>query len=378
MAVTVKYAVSYTAVATGSGPVFPTPALAFAAMWMFSIVLIAGVVLIHNIMLSRRFRSATFYQVDLKKLPSGIPENLRIHTMDSVQSPVLIGLWEPRIYLPTSWSSWSPAQLHAVLSHEIAHNTHRDLWGVVFQTITVAAFGLNPLIWLVHYHVSQLRERRCDEAVIHDTGIRPLDSAHLLYLCLERQSGRFQSMAFGPPFFRSVRNISDRINHILSIPVNQSSASHWKRIPVVITGLLILPLSVQGIDQNITVPADRSFPTIFKPMADSSGVEIDLQWYDDTKTIKLQLTLPDGTHEAVLLTDSWNREIMLDTVRKILVEHGITLAGGDLYKKVDQARIRMISTYKGEGTKRMMKAIDFDYPALADSLKIEMIKRLSK
>ncbi|MEE2993386.1 MAG: hypothetical protein VX603_09480 [Gemmatimonadota bacterium] len=38
MAVTVKYAVSYTAVATGSGPVFPTPALAFAAMWMFSIV----------------------------------------------------------------------------------------------------------------------------------------------------------------------------------------------------------------------------------------------------------------------------------------------------------------------------------------------------
>lgn len=38
----------------------------------------------------------------------------------------------------------------------------------------------------------------------------------------------------------------------------------------------------------------------------------------------------------------------------------------------------MISTYKEEGTKRMMKAIDFDYQALADSLKIEMIKRPSK
>jgi hypothetical protein len=38
MTMAVKYAASYTAVATGGGSVFPTPVLAFAAMWMFSIV----------------------------------------------------------------------------------------------------------------------------------------------------------------------------------------------------------------------------------------------------------------------------------------------------------------------------------------------------
>ena len=357
MAMAVKHTVSYTSAAMG-GSIFPTPALALLALWLLSIALIFSIILIHNILLSRCLEATTPQRVHPENLPVGIPNGIEIYTIHTIRSPVLIGLWNPRIYLPSNWLSWSSAQLHAVLSHEIAHYTHRDLWGILFQTITVATYGLNPLIWLVHHRLSHLRERRCDEVVIHKTGIRPLIYAHLLYACLEGPSDRFQSMALGSPLFRSVRSISSRIKHILNLPASQTLASRWQCIPVVIAVLLIGPLSVQGIDQNKGRSMGRSLPPAFMPIADSSGVGIGLRWHDDAQMGTLELIFPDGSQERMLISDPLEIEGIFKIVHRKLAEHEITLTEGRLYRKVAQAQKQMIAGYKFKAEKHKIRVIE--------------------
>lgn len=357
MAMTVKYAASYTAVAVGSTTIFPTAALALACLWLCSAALVGSFVLIHNLLLFRRLSHTASAPVDLGCLSAILPAGVAIYENESVASPVLVGLLRPRIYLPAGWRVWSDRQLRAVLSHEVAHYKHRDLSGLVLQTITVIFFGLNPCLWLVHRKLTRLREQRCDEAAIQATGIPPVDYAKLLYTCLEKQAARYQSLALGSPLFRGTRSLKYRIGHILNLPAAMPPISGRKYVPIALAVLMILPLSVRGADWNRGGPA--SFSASMEE--DAGGVTINLRLYEDTKTVRLDLTLRGHEPEVIFLSGLRDLKLIMHTVRKKLAERDIPLSDEDLYKKVAEAHRQMIMIYKKEAGKRKMKAIDFDY-----------------
>ena len=84
---------------------------------------------------------------------------------DDVDSPFILGILRPRIYLP---SAMDPEQMPHVIAHERAHLKRLDHWWkpVGFALLTVHWF--NPVMWVAYVLLCKDIELACDEAVIRN------------------------------------------------------------------------------------------------------------------------------------------------------------------------------------------------------------------
>ncbi len=98
-------------------------------------------------------------QLGLQHLPSVV-------VFSGTKSPLLGGLWRPRLILPAGFSRiWSPQQQRAVLAHELAHLVHRDpLWQALLRLATVLLWW-HPGVWLLARRWRWWAELAADNAV---------------------------------------------------------------------------------------------------------------------------------------------------------------------------------------------------------------------
>ncbi|MCG8606228.1 M56 family metallopeptidase [bacterium] len=150
------------------------------------------------------------------KLVSDLRPFIRVFETEAVKTPVLIGLWQPKLYLPKNWSKWSPRERQGVMAHEIEHLRHRDLWVLGLQFLSLVLYGVNPLVWLVHQKLNQLRELRCDEAAIRQTGIKATEYCRLILKLAEKGTGQITPLVASKYFSQEKRFVSNRINHLLN------------------------------------------------------------------------------------------------------------------------------------------------------------------
>ena len=89
----------------------------------------------------------------------------------AVPAPMVIGLWRPRIVLPTGLvADLSDEQWHAVVLHEAAHIARGDLGVGLLQRLAAALFWWCPLLHLLNRRLSELREELCDNHVVREQG----------------------------------------------------------------------------------------------------------------------------------------------------------------------------------------------------------------
>lgn len=91
--------------------------------------------------------------------------NLRdnIFVCDDVNSPFILGVFRPKIILP---SGLSDEQAEYVIRHEKAHLRHRDnLWKPLGYAL-LAVYWFNPLVWAAYLLLCRDIELACDERVI--------------------------------------------------------------------------------------------------------------------------------------------------------------------------------------------------------------------
>lgn len=82
-------------------------------------------------------------------------------------TPALIGLRQPKILLPSDWSSrFTDRSLRHVLLHELLHIRHRDLLWNWIATAVQALHWFNPLVWFVVDRFQADRELRCDAGAL--------------------------------------------------------------------------------------------------------------------------------------------------------------------------------------------------------------------
>ncbi|MFQ5823312.1 MAG: TonB family protein [bacterium] len=170
----------------------------------------------------------------------GIP----VFITPKIKSPLLLGFWKPRLYLPSDWQNWSQNQLKSIIAHEKAHLNNLDMLVLVFQNLSIILFGINPFIWLVHKRLSHLRELHCDEIVIQRTGIHPIDYGKLIYDFIEKQAHQPNLIFIGKSFFENNQSLFRRINHVLNLEeAKMKTKTIWDIILPIFLGLLILPFS---------------------------------------------------------------------------------------------------------------------------------------
>lgn len=82
---------------------------------------------------------------------------------DAASSPFLLGIFSPRIYLP---SSMEEKEMDYVLAHEQAHLRRGDhLWKPLGYAL-LALHWFNPLVWLAYWLFCRDVEAACDERVV--------------------------------------------------------------------------------------------------------------------------------------------------------------------------------------------------------------------
>jgi uncharacterized protein (TIGR03435 family) len=100
-------------------------------------------------------------------------KSFRLDTpIQAMSSPALLepgvfGVLRPVLLLPEGIAErLMPAQLKAILAHELCHVRYHDNLAAAFQMLAEAAFWFHPFVWWIGTRLVDERERGCDEEVL--------------------------------------------------------------------------------------------------------------------------------------------------------------------------------------------------------------------
>jgi len=98
--------------------------------------------------------------------------------------PGVFGIWKPVLLLPEGIQKrLTPAQLEAVVEHELCHVRRQDNLTGAIHMVVEAVFWFHPLVWWMRSRLVEERERACDEEVLsHVTDARDYAEA-ILNVC---------------------------------------------------------------------------------------------------------------------------------------------------------------------------------------------------
>jgi beta-lactamase regulating signal transducer with metallopeptidase domain len=90
----------------------------------------------------------------------------RLAESELLAVPVTFGVKDPSILLPATWRDWEPAELDAVLAHEISHVARRDALTERLSLLHRAVFWFSPLSWWLDCRLAELAEEASDDAAL--------------------------------------------------------------------------------------------------------------------------------------------------------------------------------------------------------------------
>ena len=119
-----------------------------------------------------------------------------IYQSENAGSPFVLGIIQPKIYLPYSVDSGALAY---VIAHEQTHIRRRDHWWKPLGFLLLTVHWFNPLLWLGYILLCRDIELACDEKVIREMGNEHrADYTQALVSCsVSRRSIAACPLAFG-------------------------------------------------------------------------------------------------------------------------------------------------------------------------------------
>lgn len=147
---------------------------------------------------------------------------------DHISSPFVLGLFRPRIFLP---SDLPKEERGYILFHERTHIRRLDPCFRALAWLAAVIHWFNPLVWLAFYLAGKDMEISCDEAVLRNIGrdIRADYSSTLLRLSTGKR------LPIGPLAFGDSR-LQSRIKHVL----------HYKKPALWVINLALITVLAAG------------------------------------------------------------------------------------------------------------------------------------
>ena len=136
------------------------------------------------------------YGILRRRLAEAVPLQEEIYLADRISSPFVMGVFRPRIYLP---SSTPMAERRFIVAHERHHIRRGDPLWKLLGYCALCLHWFNPLVWLAFCLAGKDMEMSCDEAVIKRLGehIRADYSQALLRLATHKRIVSGMPLAFG-------------------------------------------------------------------------------------------------------------------------------------------------------------------------------------
>ena len=100
----------------------------------------------------------------------GVKRQIKVYTLGHQYSIFTSGMIAPVIFLPEEARQWEDNQLDTILTHEIAHIKHYDIFFIYCQNIMQILFFFNPAVWILNGVINNFRERKCDDLALTASG----------------------------------------------------------------------------------------------------------------------------------------------------------------------------------------------------------------
>ena len=205
-------------------------------VWIIGILLLATYTVISYWRLHRKVDTAVRYKDN-------------IFQSENVSSPFVLGIINPRIYLPFSMNE---QDMEHVVAHEQAHIRRKDHWWKPLGFLLLTIYWFNPLMWLAYVLLCRDIELACDEKVIKELGNEQrADYTQALVAC----SVNRRMIAACPLAFGEV-GVKDRVKSVM----NYKKPAFWIIILAVIACVIVAVCFLTNPKQDrytlrIVVPA---------------------------------------------------------------------------------------------------------------------------
>lgn len=209
-----------------------------AVLWLAGM---AGI-LLWNLLTYLRFRRSLVGAVRLRD---------NIWLGDDVPVPVVVGLFRPKIYLP---SALEGRERDYVLLHEESHIRRRDPFLKLLGCLMLAVHWPHPLVWIAFLWAARDMEAACDECVLEQMGegVRQEYSASILSLAAGRRIP-IGSLALGES-----GEIKGRIRRVLEY----KRPSRWTRGIAAAAVAVVLAFAILRPGMAKAVPAPAPARTV--------------------------------------------------------------------------------------------------------------------
>jgi beta-lactamase regulating signal transducer with metallopeptidase domain len=263
---TVRAATSPTADATTPRSQMTTPVSSFTTQdWvLFAWVVVAGVLLLREVLggwaahrLVRRSATAA----------STTDPDVVVET-EHVTTPLVVGLWTPRVLVPASFPRWGADMQRMVVLHERAHVGRRDPLVASVARVNRAVFWFHPLAWWLERHLARVAEHACDEVVVRQIDNPRLYAALLVDMArrLQRTGQRVAWQGIG---IVSARRLEERIDQVMRGPV--ATPSRLNRLAISLVCASIIGL---GVACGVQVTPLAEDPEVTKAIAESANRKV--------------------------------------------------------------------------------------------------------
>ncbi len=189
------------------------------AVWLAGVSLLlvrtgGGLWRVHRLHEAGLAAPASRWQEAAARLASrlGLVNAVRVVESRLVGTPTVVGWMRPIVLLPVAaLANLTPAQVEAILAHELAHIRRHDYLFNLLQSLGETVLFYHPAVWWVSGRIRAERENCCDDVALVVSGDRVGYASALA--ALEEWRGRETAPALGVtdgPLSGRVRRILDR------------------------------------------------------------------------------------------------------------------------------------------------------------------------
>lgn len=178
-----------------------------------------------------------------RKLVGAVRLRDNIYLADHIATPFVIGLFRPKIYLPSTITS---EEQDYIILHEQTHIKRLDHIVKMTAFLALAMHWFNPLVWVAFVCAVKDMEMSCDERVLKQMGgeIKTAYSTSLLSLAAGRR------LINGSPLAFCEGNIKERIKNIM----NFKKPAVWMVITAVIACIAVTLLLLANPAKSLELP----------------------------------------------------------------------------------------------------------------------------
>ena len=184
------------------------------------------------------------------KSEMGIKRRIPIYLCAFVGSPMMIGLFKPRILLPTI--ELAQDELCFIIKHELVHYRRKDLLCKYLIMAATAVHWFNPVVYMMARAVNTLCETSCDSEVLRNADENTRQSYGETIIGVVQYHSKLKT-ALSTNFYGGKKGMKNRISSIMDMSKKRMGA-------IILTGALVLTIGTGFMVAINTVSANAQEP----------------------------------------------------------------------------------------------------------------------